>query len=325
MSSAAASSSARGALLRDINRLSTDILAQHARLQSATARLAEETATKAGLVERIGRAETEHAEVERKKAAESANDAELVGLQRAVGGMTMKRQELIKATKAARGERDRAREEATAAFYARLGAEVEQGRAAAAAGSEEAAAAPAPAPPLWSADTLKLLGEADALWRRSSNAGVVTRDLVDAALQARDLALAASGGGGEEAGEPAGAAAGVTGMYAHLGPVATLADVRRSLEAVQDVLDGATGLRERAGAAARSAGEPDSPAGAALSAVDVLASLVRQHATMQRSLLLAVEAAVAPAAEAVAAAEAAAEGEAAGAVEEAEGGGGGRG
>jgi hypothetical protein len=221
MSSTAAAPS-RGALLKDISRLSTEILAGSSRLASATERLTHESAQKAALVERIAQAEAELAAVEAQKAAESANDAELTGLQRAVSAMTMRRQELIKQTKQARSDRDRARDEAVGGYYARLGAECEQRLAAGALAASEGGPAEGRGPPLvvpasaaasWSPDALRLLGEADALWKRASNHGVVTRELVDAALQFADLMLLqqqpqaqggqqpspGSGGGGVEA------------------------------------------------------------------------------------------------------------------------------
>jgi hypothetical protein len=221
MSSTAAAPS-RGALLKDISRLSTEILAGSSRLASATERLTHESAQKAALVERIAQAEAELAAVEAQKAAESANDAELTGLQRAVSAMTMRRQELIKQTKQARSDRDRARDEAVGGYYARLGAECEQRLAAGALAASEGGPADGRGPPLvvpasaaasWSPDALRLLGEADALWKRASNHGVVTRELVDAALQFADLMLLqqqpqaqggqqpapGSGGGGVEA------------------------------------------------------------------------------------------------------------------------------
>jgi hypothetical protein len=303
MSSTAAAPS-RGALLKDISRLSTEILAGSSRLASATERLTHESAQKAALVERIAQAEAELAAVEAQKAAESANDAELTGLQRAVSAMTMRRQELIKQTKQARSDRDRARDEAVGGYYARLGAECEQRLAAGALAASEGGPAEGRGPPLvvpasaaasWSPDALRLLGEADALWKRASNHGVVTRELVDAALQFADLMLlqqqpqaqggqqpapgsgveAASGSSPSSSSSSASAVAsaaaassalgasltvgaggaGAASLYVHTGAGPALAEARKGLETAQDILDGAGQLKQRVVAAMMAASD----------------------------------------------------------------------
>ena len=297
----AAPSSGRGALLRETNRLTSDVLEQHARLRAAAARLAEEAAQRAELQERLAAAEAEHAAAERQRADESANDGELVGLQRAVGAATLRRQELIKATKVARAERDRARDESQAAYYARLGAEYESAAVARTGGAAEAAGAAGPAGAAsggavaWTPEATRLLAEADALWRRASNQGVITRDLVEAALLLADLQLeedvaevdgagggGGGGGGGGEGSSSRSLASGTASAYSFTGAGVALADTRKSLAGVQEALDACGALRERARGAG-GAGEE------ALAAVSACIVLVRQNLAMQRNLLLEVE------------------------------------
>jgi hypothetical protein len=137
------------------------------------------------LLERIAAAEAEHAAAERQRQYESANDAELVGLQRAVASATLKRQELIKQTKSARSDRDRAREESLSAYYSRIGAEFES---ALVTGSGQASRAFEQSVP-WTPDALRLLSDTEGVWRRASNQGIITRDLIEGTLALANLQL----------------------------------------------------------------------------------------------------------------------------------------
>ena len=71
----------RGALLRSVTSLSTDIIANYARHKEATGRLEKETATKADLLARLAVADAELASLEAQKKFESENDTELSSLQ----------------------------------------------------------------------------------------------------------------------------------------------------------------------------------------------------------------------------------------------------
>jgi hypothetical protein len=151
----------------------------------------------------------------------------------------------------------------------------------------------------WSPETLRLLAETDALWRRASNQGVVTRDLVEATLLLAGLQLgvpaaaAGSHDGDAVAAErgavlpTAPAASGTACVYAHTGCGAALADARKSLLVVQETLDACDGLRDRLEAATRG-GRADDGA-PALEAVGVSVQLVRQNLLAQRGLLVAAE------------------------------------
>lgn len=318
----------RGGLLRDINRLSTDILNQHDRLKKSSERLAAEGATKAALLEKLAKADAEYAAVDAQKQAESANDSELVGLQRAVSTMTLKRQELIKLTKSARSDRDKSKEDVANGYYARLGAEYEQkiasvstcadsngGVHANAINNNKATASQLPPAPAWSPEALKFLTEADAQWKRASNQSVITRDIVDAALQLSDLQMIdgrgegsarSAGRGADEASGSAAAqlsAAGTSSMYSLTGQQSLLNDARKSIELLAEVLESCKGLNDKvrarqtlagAGSGTTASRRPTQAASAAdaataaFEAVIALIALIKQNATAQRVLLSAV-------------------------------------
>ena len=71
----------RGALLRGVAQLSTEILHNYSRHKDATERLTKETATKTDLLARIAEADAELAVLEAQKKFESENDTELSSLQ----------------------------------------------------------------------------------------------------------------------------------------------------------------------------------------------------------------------------------------------------
>lgn len=249
----------RGSLLRDINRMSTDIMTLTERAKVATSRLDEESATKTDLIDKIAKAEAEHTSVEKQKAAESANDSELVALQRAVASLTVRRQDLIKQTKSARAERDAAREEATILHYQRSGLQLETALAQHSSGSVPSVSLQV-SPAIWTEQSLALLAEAESLWKKASNQSTITRDLLELALRHAEMRieLPVPSSQGQESSEesPSGsvrslpvlASRGESGTGAHLLGLALptlLADARKGLAALHDLREAVQTVRER--------------------------------------------------------------------------------
>jgi len=312
----------RGYLLRETNRLSSDILAQHSRVKEAGLRLEKETIQRSSLLERIAAAEAEHAAAERQRQHESANDAELVGLQRAVASVTLRRQELIKQTKTARSERDRAREENLSAYYSRIGAEFES---ALVTGSVQASSKSSFEQSVqWTPEALRLLTDTEAVWRRASNQGIITRDLIEGTLALANLQLkpeklasslssssqqqqqleAALLVGGDNSSEsnmisPNGISAtnasnlfptaplssGTSSIFLYTGAQTALSETQKALSMIQEILDACDVLKERV-LSLRSA---EAEEGMAVNAIERLIQLITQNVTMQRTLLLSVE------------------------------------
>jgi hypothetical protein len=313
------SSSSRGQLLRDVTRLSTDIIGLHSRATAGQAKLAAETKTKAELLDKIAAAEEELAALEAQRKFDSENDTELISLQRAGGEMALRRQELIRETKHARLERDRARDDELRAYYERLGAALEVARVASYVGEGAADSRAASSLSLkadtshWRPADAWLLKECDGLWKRVSEKGVITRDLVHAALASNNLALQLpstaaaplarapstksstpylSGSGQPPANDadPAGSAsrtssaavAGVTAaasMYSTLGTRHIAVDTAKALDGLAQ-LDTAL----RAFEAKCTAAERGQPA----STLTATVTLIKQNVAVQRTLLLAV-------------------------------------
>ena len=313
MSKSASKELSRGYLLRETNRLSTDILTQNERVNSAATRLEKETAERATLLERIATAEAEHTAAERQRQYESANDSELVGLQRAVASTTLKRQELIKQTKTARAERDRAREESLSAYYLRLGAEFENSLVN---GSSQAIKAAQGVQ--WTPEMLKLLSDSEGVWRRVSNQGIVTRDLIEGSLALANLQLkpekqvynnivnsqqqqldAALGdvttydssldtqcNPKDNIFSTAPSSSGTANIFVYTGAQTALTETKKSLGLIQEVLDICDGLQERVRSIQSTSIEGEN---VTIVAVERLVQLVSQNATMQRTLLQAIE------------------------------------
>ena len=302
----------RGYLLRETNRLSTDILTQNERVNSAATRLEKETAERAILLERIATAEAEHTAAERQRQYESANDSELVGLQRAVASTTLKRQELIKQTKIARAERDRARDECLSAYYLRLGAEFENSLVN---GSSQAIKVAQGVQ--WTPEMLKLLSDSEGVWRRVSNQGIVTRDLIEGSLALANLQLkpekqvynnivnsqqqqldAALGdvttydssldtpNTKDNIFSTAPSSSGTANIFVYTGAQTALTETKKSLGLIQEVLDMCDGLQERVRSIQSTSIEGEN---VTIVAVEHLVQLVSQNATMQRTLLQAIE------------------------------------
>ena len=305
----------RGYLLRETNRLSTDILSQNERVNAAGIRLEKETAERSSLLERIATAEAEHTAAERQRQYESANDSELVGLQRAVASTTLKRQELIKQTKTARSERDRAREECLSAYYLRLGAEFENSLVN---GSSQAIKVAQGVQ--WTPEMLKVLTDSEGVWRRVSNQGIVTRDLIEGSLALANLQLKPekqvynnslnsqqqldaalddtisdsidTQGNTNNFFSAAPSSSGTANIFVYTGAQTALTETKKSLVLIQEVLDICDGLQERLGTIQSTSIEREGEEGGDVTivAVERLVQLVSQNATMQRTLLLAIEA-----------------------------------
>lgn len=189
-SSSSATAPTRGQYLREINRLSTEILTAQETLKTATDTLLQESQQKQLLIEKISTAESELQSVEKTKAMESVADGELVTLQRAVASMTAKRQDFIRLTKAARTDRDNAREESLSLYYQRHGMELEHIIATQASHSSPLSSVPSLlSTGIWNTDILKLYSEVENLWKRTSNQGIITRELVDTCLFFNELQL----------------------------------------------------------------------------------------------------------------------------------------
>lgn len=215
-------SSSRSSLLRETNRLASEILRLHAAVLIASDDLARESAVKASHMSALASADAELLATKRTHAAEASNDGELAALQRGVAALTAKLAELVATTKRARPLRDKAKEEALVSYYMRTGVEAELLLAM---GDGTAAASTV----FWPPSLLALLSEADALWRRVSSADTVVCDMVEAALGTRGLSLLASdvsggGGGGGGVNAPPAASA-----YLALGARAAADDARRAL------------------------------------------------------------------------------------------------
>jgi hypothetical protein len=314
-----AAAASRGSLLREINKLSTEILTAKAEVDSSQAKLQVEVSTKQSLVKKIAETEGELAKAEREKAAESSDDTEVVELQRAVTMLTAYRQDLIKATKQARVDRDKHKEDALVNLYTRLGAELEQLRvesSRSAGGSGGAAFSLGGSSPNWDTSAVAaangsgstagdLLLEAETLWKRTSNQGVCTRELLDAALGRADVMLppsssssssspssSSSYGGAESSSSsevlPQSVLAACT-VYEHL-PSETLSqDARRSLDTLADLAATANGLQQRIEAVAAPQGAPQEATEAAQATLRTLALLIKQNLDMQRAMLIAID------------------------------------
>ncbi len=294
----------RSSLLRETNRLAGEILRLHKAVSVASDTSLKEAAVKASNVAALAAADAELAATKRAHAEEAANDAELSALQRGVAELTTKLAELIASTKRARPARDRAREEALVAYYMRSGVDSEVVRAVAAARGAAAAAAAASAAAAssaadgaggddgagldadddasfagvihsaaasWTAETLALLGEADALWRRVSSADAVVRDMVEAALSSRGLTMMNAGDKDAHFAPPAALA------YASLGARAAAADARRGLTDAGEMEKSCEALRAKVNKV--TGGAPE-----ALTAVlDAVAATVGAHAILLRA------------------------------------------
>ncbi len=251
---------------------------------------------KASNVAALAAADAELAATKRAHAEEAANDAELSALQRGVAELTTKLAELIASTKRARPTRDRAREEALVAYYMRSGVDSEVVRAVAAAASAATAAAASSsrdgssgddgagldaddgaiagvihsAAASWTAETLALLGEADALWRRVSSADAVVRDMVEAALSSRGLTMNAGDKDAHFA--PSAALA-----YASLGARAAAADARRGLTDAGEMEKSCEALRAKVSRVAGGAPE------VLKTVLDAIEATVGAHAILLRA------------------------------------------
>ena len=308
----------RGYLLRETNLLSSQILSQHVRFSEAGVRLEKETVQRSSLLERIAAAEAEHAAAERQRQYESANDAELVGLQRAVASATLKRQELIKQTKSARSDRDRAREESLSAYYSRIGAEFES---ALVTGSGQASRAFEQSVP-WTPDALKLLSDTEGVWRRASNQGIITRDLIEGTLALANLQLKpekqlmsslqqqqlldsallgneTSSSSSEASGisstatnagnafPAAPSSSGTAGIFIYTGANTALSETTKALTLIHEILDACDVLKERV-ASLRSASSAEVE-DVAVNAIERLVQLITQNASFQKTFLVSVE------------------------------------
>ena len=175
--------------------------------------------------------------------------------------MTVRKQDLVRITKAARADRDRIKEDATVAYYARLGTALEASFLSAQAGR---AAHPLSIPAdmgTWTPHAAALFAETDTLWKRISTAAVTTRDLVEAALTERELAIFdGRGPSGSEAeaaaGGPlavalveddlaSGVATAASAVYATLGHARLETDAMKARDAMRAMLDEALSLLRR--------------------------------------------------------------------------------
>lgn len=114
--------------------------------------------------------------------------------------MTVRKQELVRVTKLARGERDRDRENNLVAYYARLGTALEAERLEAP--QRYTSVAVSADMGVWPPAIAALYADVEGVWKRVSTIAVAVRDFVDAALAARGVALAeganSSGAGGND-------------------------------------------------------------------------------------------------------------------------------
>lgn len=185
-------------------------MANHERNTIAASRLTDASAAKTTLLSDIAAADGCLSALDTQKKAESENDGELVALQQANASFAVRKGELVRATRSSRGDRDRLKDEACGKYYARLGAALELERALAAAalapaseddgidglGGDDDAVATGPSLSVpadnggWSSPgATALLADAEALWKRVSTQASTTRDLLDASLARRRLAL----------------------------------------------------------------------------------------------------------------------------------------
>jgi hypothetical protein len=118
----------------------------------------------------------------RAREEESQNTGELFGLQRSNSVLNGRLQEMIKATKLARGKRDSAREAALGAYYLRRGVEVEALRASASSAGCRNVEVSGVAP-TWSPRALALLAEVGQAWRKVSDASTLCKDVAEGCVQ----------------------------------------------------------------------------------------------------------------------------------------------
>lgn len=220
----------RSSLLRETNRLASDILTLHASADALGAEFSRVSSEKAAAVAALTAADARVSAAERARAEEVANDGELRALQRAHSALSARLADSIAAVKRTRAERDRAREEALVGYYLRVGAEAEAEAASAAGVSGDVGAAP-----VWPPDALAALEAASALWRRVSNSATVARDMAEGALLARGKTLGADVA-------PSASILFGTGV---LGPTAVAADTARALRETRELENEIEALRTR--------------------------------------------------------------------------------
>jgi hypothetical protein len=193
----ASASSVRGQLLREVTALSDQILETQTQFTTADAKLRAQQESVELVQAQIKQAEVDLASLEAQRKFESENDLELLSLQRAVSGLTQRKHDLIRLTKAARIERDKLKEEARAQYYTRMGLLMEaQSIALLVERSEREADVVRRAilPPMtsdsnWTTESVALFADYDGLWKKISAHEETVRDLVDATLSLHNLAI----------------------------------------------------------------------------------------------------------------------------------------
>ena len=321
----AAGLESRGALLREVSRLSSAVVTAHGRCSVSSATLEAAASQVAALRAQVREADAEltEAEAARVNAAE-AGDAELTSLQRVGGALAARRAELVRAAKAARGEREARAEAARAALWRRLGAASEAAAVVAPhlPGGPDDFFAPAPvaSADVWTAPAVALLQAAEALWKRVSTQGEAAADVLSGALAldgarlapppAQAATTATPSAAPARTGVAAAASAGATGgatsasaalddsglaaaaLYRVLGPTAVASDAERASAGVAGLTAEAARLSSEVEAAAAAAGG----GGGALAAVRAIVEATQRNLRLQGAALLAVSSRPLPAA-----------------------------
>jgi len=247
--------------VRELGMVASEIVDELQRYRGAEEKWRGAQALKESTLQQISQAEGEHAALLRAREEESQNTGELFGLQRSNSVLNGRLQEMIKATKLARGKRDSAREAALGAYYLRRGVEVEALRASASSAGCRNVEVSGVAP-TWSPRALALLAEVGQAWRKVSDASTLCKDVAEGCVQLV-AGLTVEGEGGEITGPgsehsslhtsaAAAAAASPTLLaptagvvYSTLGLPPLLVDARRSLSGVKDLLEIIEGLRRK--------------------------------------------------------------------------------
>jgi trimeric autotransporter adhesin len=255
------SHSMRGQLLRSITSLSQDILVTQSRLLKASSLLEKETNTKTETLKKLAEADANLASLEAQKKFESENDTELVALQQASAFMTMKKQELVKLCKSARGDREKLKEEASTAYFTRLGLSLEVARNEHSGLDKKQDALSVPSSLVkFSSTDAEIQLDIETMWRKISTQSVFTKDLFDGVIVANKFhikrdnetdilqltpALDSSSASATSATASSPISTSASSIYLTLGRESLLADIKKSLDILLGYSNELIGIEQR--------------------------------------------------------------------------------
>lgn len=171
----------RGQLLRAVLQTAVELRDLNSVINAGQKDVSDALIRKSDLQAKIADTDAELVALRAQHAYESANDRELVQLQRANNVMANRKGELARITVLARTERDKSKADQTTAYYTRLGAALEHTRLQSS-GTLAIPSHSSTARHATSAPVQKLQTEVDALWRRVSANSVAVKDAACAAV-----------------------------------------------------------------------------------------------------------------------------------------------